>query len=272
MEKRGQGPAAVRKLLDPGALLDSWADAHSLKEYTFRAHPGWSQSPNSLRSAVVAALDLRQIPYALTLTSGAGRIALFVTGSERLTILVQEHPALNHATDFAGALRQWMLVRTLPCWSHANAHRSSSGKPVVRSRSPAPSRSIWISGPRRSAERNRPGICAPNAGTTKDAYDLIYCLRYYQQGPPSVVGAFAHALDTLLGEPLLAAAVEILRQHFATDDRALGYRKEGPTLYARFSADPGRSNLDARNRRDATATVELFLQHLLRPRPDLTAV
>ena len=106
----------------------------------------------------------------------------------------------------------------------------------------------------------------------KDAYDLIYCLRYYQQGPPSVARAFAHALDEMPDEPLLVDAVEILRQHFATDDRTPGYRKDGPTLYARFSADPGRSNLDARNRRDATATVELFLQHLLRPRPDLTAV
>ena len=102
VEKRGRGPAAVRALTDPGALLDSWADAHSLKEYTFHAYHGWGQSPNSLRSAVVAALGLRQIPYALTLTSGAERIAPFVIGNDRLTLLVQDHPALNQVTDFAG--------------------------------------------------------------------------------------------------------------------------------------------------------------------------
>jgi len=104
----------------------------------------------------------------------------------------------------------------------------------------------------------------------KDAYDLVYCLRYYQQGPTSVAEAFAHALHAMPDEPLLPEAVEILRQHFAADDHIAGYRKDGPTLYAGFSADPGRSDLYTRNRRDAAATVELFLQHLPRPQPDPT--
>jgi len=102
VEKRGRGPTAVRALVDPGALLDSWAEAHSLKEYVLRLYHGWSQSPTSLRSSVIAALGLRQIPYALTLTSGAEHIAPFVIGNERLTLLAQDHPALSQATDWAG--------------------------------------------------------------------------------------------------------------------------------------------------------------------------
>jgi len=97
----------------------------------------------------------------------------------------------------------------------------------------------------------------------KDAYDLVYCLRYYQGGPASVAGAFAHAMSTMQDEPLLAEAVEILREHFATDDRAAGHRKDGPVSYARFSVDPGRSDLIILNRRDAAATVEAFLRDLL---------
>ncbi len=102
VEKRGSGPRAVRAVVEPGALLDSWAEAHSLKEYSFRLFHGWSQSPAALRSGVTAALDRHAIPYALTLTSGAELIAPFVTGSERLTLLVQDHPAIEQATEEAG--------------------------------------------------------------------------------------------------------------------------------------------------------------------------
>ena len=96
----------------------------------------------------------------------------------------------------------------------------------------------------------------------KDAYDLVYCLRYYLAGPASVAAAFAHAMETVPNETLFREAVEILRQHFSTDGHIPGYRKDGPTHYARFHADPGRSDLDARNRRDAAATVDAFLRHL----------
>lgn len=96
----------------------------------------------------------------------------------------------------------------------------------------------------------------------KDAYDLVYCLRYYQKGPSSVARVFAHAIRTMPDEILLQETVEILRQHFVADDHIPGYRKDGPVNYARFCTDPGRSDLDARNRRDAAATIEAFLHHL----------
>ena len=102
LEKRGRGPAAVRTLIAPGALLDNWAEAHSLKEYGMRLFHGWSQSPSSLRSAVTVALDQYQVPYALTSVPGAELVAPFVTGNDRLTLIVQDHLALDQVAADAG--------------------------------------------------------------------------------------------------------------------------------------------------------------------------
>jgi hypothetical protein len=73
----------------------------------------------------------------------------------------------------------------------------------------------------------------------KDAYDLIYCLMHYGDGPTDVAAAFRERIRR--GPP--------------------DHRKDGPTSYARFLADPGRTDLDARHRRDA-AVVEQFLRAL----------
>ncbi len=96
----------------------------------------------------------------------------------------------------------------------------------------------------------------------KDAYDIVYCLSYYKNGPEDVARAFAHGMARWADEPLLARAVEILRSRFATDSQTAGYRKDGPISYARFLADPGRPDLDARRRLDASSVVEAFLEHL----------
>ncbi|HVC32480.1 MAG TPA: hypothetical protein VNL16_03115, partial [Chloroflexota bacterium] len=53
-----------------------------------------------------------------------------------------------------------------------------------------------------------------------------------------------------------------LRSRFASDDRTPGARKDGPNSYARFLADPGRRDLDARRREDAAAVVDQFLRTL----------
>ncbi len=90
----------------------------------------------------------------------------------------------------------------------------------------------------------------------KDAYDLIYCLTYYREGPAAVGAAFAAARRAHPGESLLPAALDILRARFATD----GWRKNGPAQYARFLTDPGQPERDAFNRRHAAATVELLLE------------
>ncbi len=96
----------------------------------------------------------------------------------------------------------------------------------------------------------------------KDAYDLIYCLSYYGDGPESVAAQFSVRLRQSPDDPHLQRAIAILRRRFASDDRISGARKDGPTSYARFLADLGRRDLDARRRQDAAAVVELFLRTL----------
>ncbi len=96
----------------------------------------------------------------------------------------------------------------------------------------------------------------------KDAYDLIYCLMYYAGGPVDVAVAFADRLVRWREEPLIQRALEILRARFASGEQAPGARKDGSVSYARFLADPGRPDLDARRRQDAAAVVEAFLRHL----------
>jgi hypothetical protein len=93
----------------------------------------------------------------------------------------------------------------------------------------------------------------------KDAHDLVYCLMHYGNGPADVGTRFAERLRDWPDESLLPRAVEILRSRFASDDRTTGARKDGPTSYAGFLTDPGRRDLDARNRQDAAAVVEAFL-------------
>ncbi len=96
----------------------------------------------------------------------------------------------------------------------------------------------------------------------KDAYDLVYCLMHYGRGPEDVAAQFADRLALWPDEPLLPRAVEILRTRFTSDEHTGGARKDGPISYARFLADPGRRDLDARHRQDAAAVVELFLSAL----------
>ncbi|MCC7369265.1 MAG: hypothetical protein IT306_12625 [Chloroflexi bacterium] len=96
----------------------------------------------------------------------------------------------------------------------------------------------------------------------KDAYDLIYCLMHYDDGPTDVAARFAERLARWSDEPLLSRALEILRARFASDERTPGARKDGPISYARFLADPGRRDMDARHRQDAAAVIDVFLQSI----------
>lgn len=94
----------------------------------------------------------------------------------------------------------------------------------------------------------------------KDAHDLVYCLMHYGDGPAATAAQFATSMATAPDDNLFQLALDIMKRRFATDDQIRGERKDGPTSYARFLTDPGRRNLDARHRQDATAVVEVFLQ------------
>ena len=95
VEKRGKGPATVRTLRDPGALLDAWASNHSLDKYRFYRFYHWSKSRTPLRRQVTGTLNEMGIDYALTLDSGAELVAPFTTGVARLAILVQDEARIE---------------------------------------------------------------------------------------------------------------------------------------------------------------------------------
>ncbi len=88
MEKHGQGPGAVRVLRQPGALVDTWAAAHSLAEYSPLRFHRWTPEPGELVRIVTDALASLQVEHALTLSSGAHLVAPYTTGAGSVSILV----------------------------------------------------------------------------------------------------------------------------------------------------------------------------------------
>lgn len=96
----------------------------------------------------------------------------------------------------------------------------------------------------------------------KDAYDIVYCLMHFDAGPTSVAAQFLDRRARWPNEPLLPRALDILRSRFAADEHTPGAGKDGSVSYARFLADPGRTDLNAHHRQDAAAVVELFLTSL----------
>jgi hypothetical protein len=73
----------------------------------------------------------------------------------------------------------------------------------------------------------------------KDAHDLIYCIEHAPEGMDAVAKNFRKERDGQHG-PVIQAALAILCQRFAQDDRTEGYRKDGPVSVARF--ERGESN------------------------------
>jgi len=99
VESTGRGPSLVRRLCDPGTLLTSWAEAHSLKEYKPHSYYRWMQSPGQLRDLVAKELDLRNISNALTLSSGAELSAPHATGVDQLNILLPQDAPLGEIAE-----------------------------------------------------------------------------------------------------------------------------------------------------------------------------
>jgi hypothetical protein len=165
VEKEGTGPRAVRVLRDPGALLDAWAEAHSLAIYTFHRFHRWTQHPDQLLRSVARALDDSGADHALTLASGARLVAPFLTEPGTLSILVPEGVDLEAVARTAelqpadeGATVAFLATRDRWPLLSAAALRAPG--------SPATSNSTLTCGRRRRAARSRPGTCAPSGSAT----------------------------------------------------------------------------------------------------------
>jgi len=86
----------------------------------------------------------------------------------------------------------------------------------------------------------------------KDAYDIVWTLNAFEQGPASAA-AYA-ASSPVVTDPDVRAAIDLLRRHFQTLDSA------GPSLYERFlSEDEDDDGRRQELRRYASETVRRFL-------------
>ncbi len=88
VERSGRGPNTRRKLIQPGNLLDEWANVHSLDEYDISSFYIWRQPTEQVAVLVTRELESRNISYALTAVSGAIRRAPFVWRESVAAILV----------------------------------------------------------------------------------------------------------------------------------------------------------------------------------------
>lgn len=84
----------------------------------------------------------------------------------------------------------------------------------------------------------------------KDAYDLVYCLLNYGEGPDDA-GRAASASE-IVSDPQTVAALELLAERFASSEH------DGPRAYSAFLED-GDDEAAARRRQEAVAVVRQFL-------------
>lgn len=85
----------------------------------------------------------------------------------------------------------------------------------------------------------------------KDAYDLVFCLLNYGDGPQDASRIAAES--PVANEPVAMEALDLLGQRFAD------VHQDGPSSYATFLAEPGDDDQAARLRREAVAVVREFL-------------
>ena len=71
----------------------------------------------------------------------------------------------------------------------------------------------------------------------KDAYDLLYCLENGPGGVAAAAQAIRDAVKRTSHGDTIRSALEILRQHFATDPDLDGHTKDGPVAVAAFERD-----------------------------------
>ena len=97
-------------------------------------------------------------------------------------------------------------------------------------------------------------ICLPIGGRTLEAGS---------DHPTAVAAAFREWRGGPSPDRLIGRAIEIPRVRFSGDETPPGARKDGPTNYARFLADPGRPDLaplgiDRTRRRWSSSSSRLY--------------
>ncbi len=86
----------------------------------------------------------------------------------------------------------------------------------------------------------------------KDAYDLVFCILYYGDGPTDA--AAAAVISPIVKESVTREALQLLAERFETTTT------DGPVAYASFLATPGDEEGEARLRQEAVVAVREFLR------------
>lgn len=106
VERTGRGPQTVRQLVEPGALLDEWAQQHTLRDYETQRYYALASTPAALENLLEKTLSRSQAEYALTLEAGALRMAPLRTGPlERWSVLTSAPDELAAVLTPAGFRR-----------------------------------------------------------------------------------------------------------------------------------------------------------------------
>jgi len=99
----------------------------------------------------------------------------------------------------------------------------------------------------------------------KDAHDLIYCIEHASEGLDAVAAAFYKARSGRHGAAV-EASLAILRSRFASDEKAEGYRKDGPVSVAKFELgegnEPEQREARTMRQRQACDVIEQLLARL----------
>lgn len=99
----------------------------------------------------------------------------------------------------------------------------------------------------------------------KDAHDLIYCIENAAEGLSAVADAFRTELAGRHGA-VVQECLNILRVHFAQDEKTEGYRKDGPVAVAKFelgeSDDPEEREARALRQRQASDVIDQLLNRI----------
>jgi hypothetical protein len=85
----------------------------------------------------------------------------------------------------------------------------------------------------------------------KDSYDLVFCLLHFGDGPDAAGKEAARSV--IARDARVTQALELLGERFED------VNQDGPTAYGTFLAEPSDSEEAARLRREAVATVRVFL-------------
>jgi len=99
----GAGPRRVRRVADPTALLDLWAEENTDRSVQRMRAYRLAREPRALADAVSAGLDAAGIDHAVTGAAAAARIAPFVTAVPVAEIWIDSVASLEAVAAASGA-------------------------------------------------------------------------------------------------------------------------------------------------------------------------